>query len=46
MNSPVRLNLLKEAEPFTEEFHARIARTGFDQWFKVADGAPRPPPGR
>jgi hypothetical protein len=41
MNSPVRLNLLKEAEPFTEEFHARIVRTGFDQWFKVPDGAPR-----
>ena len=42
MNSPVRLALLKEAEPFTEEFHARIVRTGFDQWFKVADGAPQP----
>jgi antibiotic biosynthesis monooxygenase (ABM) superfamily enzyme len=33
MNSPVRLSLLKEAEPFTEEFHARIVRAGFDQWF-------------
>jgi uncharacterized protein len=43
MNSPVRLSLLKEAEPFTEEFHARIVRTGFDQWFKVADGASPPP---
>jgi antibiotic biosynthesis monooxygenase (ABM) superfamily enzyme len=42
MNSPVRLALLKEAEPFTEEFHARIVRTGFDQWFKVAEGAPPP----
>jgi uncharacterized protein len=42
MNSPVRLALLKEAEPFTEEFHARIVRTGFDQWFKVAEGAPQP----
>ena len=40
MNSPVRLNLLKEAGPFTEEFHARIVRTGFDQWFKAPDGAP------
>jgi antibiotic biosynthesis monooxygenase (ABM) superfamily enzyme len=42
MSSPERLALLKEAEPFTEEFHARIVRTGFDQWFKVAEGAPQP----
>ena len=42
MNSPERLALLKEAEPFTEEHHARIVRTGFDQWFKVAEGAPQP----
>jgi antibiotic biosynthesis monooxygenase (ABM) superfamily enzyme len=42
MNSPARLNLLKEAEPFTEEFHARIVRTGFDQWFKLPDGVPPP----
>jgi uncharacterized protein len=43
MESPERLALLKEGEPFTEEFHARVVRTGFDQWFKVADGAPKPP---
>jgi len=42
MTSPERLNLLKAAEPFTEEFHARIVRTGFDQWFRVPDGAPPP----
>jgi antibiotic biosynthesis monooxygenase (ABM) superfamily enzyme len=42
MNSPVRIALLKEAQAFTEEFHARIVRTGFDQWFKVAEGAPTP----
>ena len=42
MNSPVRIALLKEAQAFTEEFHARIVRTGFDQWFKVAAGAPTP----
>jgi uncharacterized protein len=42
MNSPARLNLLKKAEPFTDEFHARIVRTGFDQWFQVPDGAPSP----
>jgi hypothetical protein len=42
MNSSERLNLLEEAEPFTEEFHARIVRTGFDQWFKVPEGASPP----
>jgi antibiotic biosynthesis monooxygenase (ABM) superfamily enzyme len=42
MNSPERMALLKEAEPFTEESHARIVRTGFDQWFKVAQGASPP----
>jgi uncharacterized protein len=42
MNSPERRALLKEAESFTEEHHARIVRTGFDQWFKVAEGAPAP----
>jgi antibiotic biosynthesis monooxygenase (ABM) superfamily enzyme len=40
MNSPVRLSLLKEAEPFTEEFHARIVRTGFDQWFGARAARP------
>jgi antibiotic biosynthesis monooxygenase (ABM) superfamily enzyme len=42
MDSPTRLALVKEAEAFTEEFHTRIVRTGFDQWFKVADGASKP----
>jgi uncharacterized protein len=42
MNSAERLALLREAEPFTEEHHARVVRTGFDQWFKVAEGAPQP----
>src|SRR5262245_36795474 len=43
LDSPERQNLLREAEPFTEEFHARIARTGFDQWFQLpTDGAPAP----
>jgi uncharacterized protein len=42
MDSPRRLALVKEAEAFTEEFHTRIVRTGFDQWFKVADGASKP----
>jgi antibiotic biosynthesis monooxygenase (ABM) superfamily enzyme len=43
LDSPERHRLLREAAAFTEEFHARIARTGFDQWFRVAaPGAPAP----
>ena len=43
LDSPERKKLLRDAETFTEEFHARIARTGFDQWFPVAaPGASRP----
>jgi antibiotic biosynthesis monooxygenase (ABM) superfamily enzyme len=34
---------LQEATSFTEEFHARIARTGFDQWFPVPAGGAPPP---
>jgi len=39
LDSPERLALIKEAEPFTQDFRARVVRTGFDQWFKVAGGA-------
>jgi uncharacterized protein len=43
LDSTERQKLLQEASGFTEEFHARIARTGFDQWFPtVAAGASRP----
>jgi hypothetical protein len=42
LDSPERHKLLEEAEEFTQEFHARIVRTGFDQWFKAPDGAPPP----
>jgi len=43
LDSPERHKLLQEAGAFTEEFHARIARTGFDQWFPAAaTGAPSP----
>jgi antibiotic biosynthesis monooxygenase (ABM) superfamily enzyme len=43
LDSPERHKLLRDAEPFTEEFHARVARTGFDQWFPVpAAGQERP----
>ncbi len=37
LESPVRKKLLEEAEPFTEEFHARMG-TGFEQWFRDAGG--------
>jgi antibiotic biosynthesis monooxygenase (ABM) superfamily enzyme len=42
--SPERLQLLEEAKPFTEEFHARVARTGFEQWFQTAADGSAPPP--
>jgi uncharacterized protein len=38
LDSPERQRLLEEAKPFTEEFHARIARSGFDQWFRLPSG--------
>jgi uncharacterized protein len=42
LDSPERQTLLGEATGFVAEFHARIARTGFDQWFPVT--APGEPP--
>ncbi|WP_088344400.1 MULTISPECIES: antibiotic biosynthesis monooxygenase [Rhodomicrobium] len=42
--SPERQKLLEEASAFTEEFHARIARTGFDQWFPTTANTGAPPP--
>jgi antibiotic biosynthesis monooxygenase (ABM) superfamily enzyme len=33
LESPERKKLLAEADAFTEEFHTRVARTGFDHWF-------------
>jgi len=41
-DSPERQKLIEEAKPFTEEFHARIARTGFDQWFTLPAGQSAP----
>ena len=38
LDSPERHALLKEAEAFTEQFRARVVRTGFDQWFPPAAG--------
>jgi antibiotic biosynthesis monooxygenase (ABM) superfamily enzyme len=42
LDSPERRTLLGETGGFIAEFHARIARTGFDQWFPVT--APGQPP--
>jgi antibiotic biosynthesis monooxygenase (ABM) superfamily enzyme len=33
LDSPVRKQLVEEADPLTEEFHARVG-TGFEQWFR------------
>src|SRR3954467_3532252 len=43
LDSPERQKLLQDANPFTEEFHARIVRTGFDQWFPIPAGGAAPP---
>jgi antibiotic biosynthesis monooxygenase (ABM) superfamily enzyme len=44
LDSPVRRAILAEAADLTEDFHTRIARSGFDQWFPVAkDGSKAPP---
>ena len=43
LDSPERRALLAQAAPFLEEFHARVVRTGFDQWFPAgAAGGPAP----
>lgn len=38
LDSPERRKLVEEAAPLTEEFHTRMARTGFDQWFREDAG--------
>ncbi len=38
LDSPVRKALIEEAAPLTEEFHTRMVRSGFEQWFKAAEG--------
>lgn len=43
LNSPERQKLLREAATFTEEFHARIVRSGFDQWFHLPSAGLPPP---
>jgi uncharacterized protein len=42
LGSPERQKLLEEATPFLEEFHARVVRSGFEQWFPSADGTSAP----
>jgi uncharacterized protein len=44
LDSSERQKLLEEAAPFTEEFHARIAKTGFDQWFSLGAAQSSSPP--
>jgi uncharacterized protein len=44
LESPIRQALLREAEPLTEESHARIASSGFEQWFRDAAPADGPLP--
>ena len=42
-DSPERKKLLQEAAQFLQEFHARVVRTGFEQWFPSApDGTSAP----
>jgi antibiotic biosynthesis monooxygenase (ABM) superfamily enzyme len=42
LNSPERLKLVEESSAFTDEYHTRIVRGGFDQWFPSGADAPRP----
>jgi antibiotic biosynthesis monooxygenase (ABM) superfamily enzyme len=44
LDSPVRQALLKEAAELTEESHARIASSGFEQWFRDATPGDAPLP--
>lgn len=41
--SPVRKKFIEEAEQLTVEFHARMARTGFELWFRDAGNTGGPP---
>jgi antibiotic biosynthesis monooxygenase (ABM) superfamily enzyme len=43
MASPERKALIEQAAPLTEEFHARIAHAGFEQWFRDETGEPSAP---
>lgn len=45
LNSDTRQALLKETDPFIENWHVFVAKTGFDQWFGTTSdpGAAIPP---
>ncbi len=43
MESPERKALLRESESFVDEYHARVVRSGFEQWFAGPNGAAAPP---
>ncbi|HEV2098546.1 MAG TPA: antibiotic biosynthesis monooxygenase [Stellaceae bacterium] len=43
LDSPERKALLRDAEPLVEEFHTRVVRTGFEQWFARSGAAGAPP---
>ena len=42
LESPARHKLLEETADFIEEFHARVVRTGFEQWFPGGGSASAP----
>jgi antibiotic biosynthesis monooxygenase (ABM) superfamily enzyme len=42
LDSPERQALLRESEAFVEEFHTRVVRTGFEQWFPRSGGGASP----
>jgi uncharacterized protein len=42
LNSRERLKLVEESSAFTDEYHTRIVRGGFDQWFPGEADASRP----
>ncbi len=42
LDSSERRRLLEESAPFVEEFHSRVVRTGFEQWFPGADRTAAP----
>lgn len=42
MSSPERARLLEEGKPLTEEFHSRVIRSGFEQWFPTGPGGSKP----
>lgn len=44
LDSPVRKALIEEAAPLTDEFHSRIASSGFEQWFRESAPGDAPLP--